>query len=113
MFLLVVEFLKCMLDKVVDSNLISGIDIDGLYKGISLLQFFANKLIFLPADIGMFKTLKRIFRCSARVSSLHINFHKISFIRIGVDKEYLSIVGNIVGCRMEQLFIKYLAPPLS
>jgi hypothetical protein len=92
-----------------------------LFKGIpfrdnfnlSHLQYADDTLIFMPANLHMVTTIKRILLRFAICSSLHINFHKSSLIGINVGEDTCASMTSSVFYRFDSLPSSYLGMPLT
>lgn len=113
LFLVVVEGLKCILDKAKDVGLLQSIHIGNLGTKLSLLQFADDKLIILPVDIGLLYNLKHMLRCFEVVCRLKINFKNSSLVGINVDEFFLCNASYILDYKVDKFPIKYLRLPLS
>lgn len=113
LFLIVVEGLKCLLDKAVELGLIDGIFISDAIPNLSLLPFTDDTLIFMPADLEKLKNLQWVLIYFKLISGLKINFYKSSLVGLNVHKPFLVEASAILRCKIGSLPLKYLSLPLS
>lgn len=73
LFLLAIEGLKCLPNKALSQGIIAGIYLSYFISRLLLLQFADDTLIFLPANLEMVRSLRRVLRCFQLISGLKIN----------------------------------------
>ncbi|XP_050233348.1 uncharacterized protein LOC126681836 [Mercurialis annua] len=112
-FVLAVEGLKCLLDKIMELGLTRGFSYSYNHDPISMLQFVDGTILYVPNDIKQLRNLTHILRCFELISGLTINFHKITIMGINISEIELLEDAQVVGCRVESFPIKYLGLPLS
>lgn len=93
LFLLMVEGLKCLLDKAKEVGLINGIFISTTLLDLSFLQFVDDTLILIPTDFEKLQNLKMKLCCFKLISRLKINISKSSMVGLRVDNGFLSLAG--------------------
>ena len=75
LFLIAVEELSVLFQRAITNDLFKGIPFGDSFC-LSHLQYVDDTLIFMPVNLHMVKTVKRILLWFIICSSLHINFHK-------------------------------------
>jgi len=78
LFLIAAEGLFVLFERAASNDLFKGIPFGDSFC-LSHLQYANDTLIFMPANLHMVKTVKRILLWFAICSGLHINFHKKLF----------------------------------
>ncbi|XP_050233561.1 uncharacterized protein LOC126682047 [Mercurialis annua] len=94
LFVLTVEGLKSILQKAKEMGLINGFAFSDDHDPISVLQFADDTVLFLPYDFEQLRNFTRILHCFKLISEL-------------------SLVSDLVGCRVKNFPIKYLGLPLA
>jgi hypothetical protein len=111
-FLIVVEGLSVLFQRATTNDLFKGITFGDIFC-LSHLQYADDTLIFMPANLHMVKTVKRILLWFAIFSGLHINFHKSSLIGINVGEDTCVSMASSVFYRFDSLRCSYLGMPLG
>ena len=75
LFLIAAEGLSVLFQRAATNDLFKGIPFGDSFC-LSHLQYTDDTLIFMPTNLHMVKTVKRILLWFAICSGLHINFHK-------------------------------------
>jgi len=112
LFLIAVEGLSVLFQRAASNDLFKGIPFGDSFC-LSHLQYADDTLIFMPANLHMVKTVKRILLWFAICSGLHINFHKSSLIGINVGEDTCASMAYSVFCRFDSLPCSYLGMPLG
>jgi hypothetical protein len=112
LFLIVVEGLSVLFQRATTNDLFKGITFGDIFC-LSHLQYADDTLIFMPANLHMVKTVKRILLWFAIFSGLHINFHKSSLIGINVGEDTCVSMASSVFYRFDSLRCSYLGMPLG
>ena len=115
LFVLVMEALGRMLDKVVHDGHMSGFGMgheEGRSLVVSHLLFADDTLIFCGADLDQVWFLLMILIWFEAVSGLKINLNKLELVPVGmVDNLELLLI--VLGCKQGTLPMKYLGLPLG
>ncbi|XP_058212709.1 uncharacterized protein LOC131324659 [Rhododendron vialii] len=102
-----------MLERARVRNIIKGTKLGCNGVSISHLQFADDTILFCNNDPEEMTNIKRILRCFQLMSSLRINFSKSSLCGMNVPQDVVVVLAQIMGCKVEQLPIKYLGLPLG
>ena len=115
LFVLVMEALGRMLDKVVHEGHLSGFSMgnsEGRSLAVPHLLFADDTLIFCDDDLNQILILHMIFIWFVAVSGLKINLGKSELVPVGVVHN-IDLLLNVLGCKQGSLPMKYLGLPLG
>jgi hypothetical protein len=109
LFDVMMEGLSCMIDRAVQSGLLSGFsmgNLDHQQLVISHLLFADDTLIFCDANPQQLTSLRFVFNWFEVVSGLKINLGKSELVPVGEVNNMDSLVG-ILGCQLGSFPMKY------
>ena len=115
LFVLVMEALGRMLDKVVHEGHLSGFSMgnsEGRSLAVPHLLFADDTLIFCDDDLNQILILHMIFIWFVAVLGLKINLGKSELVPVGVVHN-IDLLLNVLGCKQGSLPMKYLRLPLG
>ena len=115
LFVLVMEAIGMMLDKVVHEGHLSGFhvgDFAGRSLVVSHLLFADDTLIFCDANIDQLLILRMVLIWFEVVSSLKVNLGKSELVVVGAVHNFELVVA-VLGCKQGSLPMKYLGLPLG
>ncbi|XP_058203083.1 uncharacterized protein LOC131317560 [Rhododendron vialii] len=107
------EALNIMLERAKDRNIIKGTKLGSNGVNISHLQLEDDTILFCNNDPEEMANIKRILRCFQLMSGLKINFSKSSLCGVNIPLQATYSLAQIMGCKVEQLPIKYLGLSLG
>ncbi|KAL9691204.1 hypothetical protein QQ045_011623 [Rhodiola kirilowii] len=108
LFLLAAEGLSMILNKAVNSGLISGVE--WVRNGASLthLQFADDTVLFCRPEMEEVRMIKKLLTSFAVCSGLEINFSKSRCLVIGLEEEEIQGFAKVLGCPTSRLPLNYL-----
>ena len=115
LFVLVMEALGKMLDKVVHDGHMLGFGVgrlEGRSLVVSHLHFVDDALVFCDADLDQVLFLRMILIWFEAVSSLKLNLGKSELVPVGMVHNF-DLLLNVLGCKQGTLPMKYLGLPLG
>ncbi|XP_019414594.1 PREDICTED: uncharacterized protein LOC109326361 [Lupinus angustifolius] len=92
---------------VVNVGLYEGFKMGGLGIDISILQFADDTILVCNSNINNLWTIKSILRCFELVSSLRVNFQKISLVGINIQEQVLVAAANFISCKVDSILFFY------
>lgn len=109
LFIIVMETLNKMIDKVRELNMMKDITVGNGDKQIEISHpFFADDtLFFCQPDISTLLNLRCIMLCFQAVSGLNINLDKSELVEFGCDCP-APLLTKVLGCKTANFPIKYL-----
>ena len=115
LFVLVMEAIGKMLDKVVHEGRLSGFNIGVSVERslmVSHLLFADDTLIFCNANIDHMLILRMVLIWFEAVSSLKVNLGKSELVAVGAVPN-MDLLVAVLGCKQGFLPMKYLGLPLG
>ena len=115
LFVLVMDALGRMLDKVVLEGRLSGFSVgnlEGRSLAVSHLLIADDTLIFCEANLDQIMILRMILIWFEAVSGLKINLGKSKIVPVGVV-HYIDLFLVVLGCKQGSLPMKYLGLSLG
>ncbi|XP_058079904.1 uncharacterized protein LOC131228087 [Magnolia sinica] len=112
LFLLVGEAFSRMLSKGQEEGLLGGIEISGLSRPITHIQYADDSLIFSEASIEKVINLGTTIRCFQAISSLKVNMAKSKIFRINMGIKEVEHLGQSLGCNADSLPSSFVGLPL-
>ena len=114
LFVLVMEAISRMLDKVVHEGRLSGFNVGastGRALMVSHLLFTDDTLIFCDANIDQMLILHMVLISFEIVSGLKVNLGKSELVAVGAVHN-MDLLVAVLGCKQGSLPMKYLGLPL-
>ena len=111
-FQLVADVFSCMLVKVVNNNIISGIVPHIIPHGLICLQYADDTILFLNPKPEYVKNLKWLLACFENLSGLKINYDKCEVVPINMNEEDAKLLSQIFCCKLGDFPLKYLGVSL-
>jgi hypothetical protein len=81
-------------------------------RGLSILQYADDTILFLEHDIAKAVNMKLILCIFEQLLGLKINFHKSEFFCFGKAKDMEDQYRHIFGCESGSLPLKYMGIPI-
>ncbi|XVF73335.1 hypothetical protein PTKIN_Ptkin12aG0193100 [Pterospermum kingtungense] len=113
LFNLVAEALNVVLQKAIQLNFFSGLQVSNNGVRISHLQFVDDVIIFCELVDSQVINLKRILRCFQLASGLGINFAKSSVFGLGCTDMEVDRWASLLRCKVEKFPSSYLGIPIG
>ena len=79
----------------------------------SHLKYADDTLIFIPNYFTLITNSKRILRWFELNLDLKFNFNKSSLVDINLDDEFMIGITNVIYCKWDTLFVRYLSHSLG
>lgn len=99
--------------EVISKNLFSSYRVGRDEVEVNLLQFADDTINFGEETLENVITIKCIMRCFELVSSLKVNFSKISFGAVGVESSEVVKFARLLNCSLLTLPFTYLGMPIG
>lgn len=112
-FVIVAEGLRSLMKEVISKNLFSSYRVGRDEVEVNLLQFADDTINFGEETLENVITIKCIMRCFELVSSLKVNFSKISFGAVGVESSEVVKFARLLNCSLLTLPFTYLGMPIG
>jgi hypothetical protein len=112
LFNLVVDVLTKMLEKASSRGLVTGLLSSFNPRGILVLQYADDTLLFSSCDLRSIRNLKCILMLFERVSGMKINFLKSEMVTLNLRESDTHAVSHVLSCPMGSFPLKYLGIPL-
>ena len=112
-FVIVAEGLRSLMKEVISKNLFSSYRVGRDEVEVNLLQFADDTINFGEVTLENVITIKCIMRCFELVSSLKVNFSKISFGAVGVESSEVVKFARLLNCSLLTLPFTYLGMPIG
>jgi len=109
----VVDILGVLISRARDLGLVEGFSVGKEKTHITHLQFVVDTLLFSSNDKDKFLNLITILKIFQICSGLKVNLGKSDLVGVNLGQEEGTELANLVGCRHEELPIKYLGLPLG
>jgi len=107
-FVIVAEGLSSLMKEVISKNLFSSYRVGIDEVEVNLLQFMDDTINLGEVTLENVITIKCIMRCFELVSSLKVNFSKISFGAVGVESSEVEKFARLLNCSLLTLSFTYL-----
>jgi hypothetical protein len=80
-------------------------------RGLSILQYADDTILFIEHDLKIARNLKLLFAFE-QLSGLKINFHKSELFLFGEAQDHTQLYAELFGCNQGQFPIRYLSIPI-
>ena len=111
LFILFADILQQLCQKECqEGNLVHPLGADGPFP---ILQYADDTLILLRGDVQQAGIIKRILEDFSNFTGLKINYHKSTFVPIGLDQHACQGIAEILNCQTAAFPCTYLGLPLS
>ncbi|XP_076882855.1 putative mitochondrial protein AtMg01250 [Bidens hawaiensis] len=108
LFLTVMEALSCMIVKVCEVGLMTGLQLPNGGPTVSHLLYEDDVMIIGEWSEQNIRNVARILKCFRLSSGLQINFHKSSLYGGEVDGEEVNHMAEVLRCKPSSFPCKYL-----
>ena len=99
-------------DKHIKDDMIIGLAGNLMPKGVAVLQYADDTIIFLDHDIDKAKNIKLLLCVFEQLSGLKINFHKSEIFCFGQAKQHELVYSSLFGCKFGSYPFRYLGIPM-
>jgi hypothetical protein len=112
LFNIVADMLAIMIECAKVEGQIEGLVPHVVDRGLSILQYADDTILFMEHDTKKAQNLKLILAAFEQLSGLNINFHKSELFYFGEAQQEAGIYADIFGCGQGQFLIRYLGIPI-
>ena len=112
LFNIVADMLALLISRAREENQIKGVVPHLVERGLSILQYADDTILFLEDNIEQAKNLKLVLSAFENLSGLKINYHKSEVFGMGEVKGKTNNYIQVFGCKEGSLPFKYLGIPM-
>jgi hypothetical protein len=112
LFNIVPDMLAIMIERAKVDGQVEGVIPHLVDRGLSILQYADDTILFMEHDLGKAKNLKLILSAFEQLSGLKINFHKSELYCFGETKDQAHEYAELFGCNQGEFPIRDLGIPI-
>jgi hypothetical protein len=113
LFNFVADCLTRLIRKAQENNLITGLISHIIPKGVAILQYADDTILFLKHDLNGATHMKLLMYLFEMLAGLKINFNKSEILMINDEENWGQHYAKTFNCQVGLFPIKYLGVPIS
>jgi hypothetical protein len=102
-----------MVHRAQENDLVTGLISHIIPKGVAVLQYANDTIVFLKHDIEGAVHMKLLVYLFEMLAGLKINFNKSEFFMINDEGNWGHVYADLFNCQVGLFPIKYLGVPVS
>jgi hypothetical protein len=110
---LVADYLARMVHRAQQNDLVTGLVEDLIPKGIAVLQYANDTIIFLKYDLKKARNMKILMYMFEQMLGLKINFEKSEIVVVGNDDSVVLSYADAFNHQIGVFSLSYLGVPVS